>query len=210
MVYNMYSKACGGAGFWIILIFVLAVVKGLGIVEVVWLREWSSAYVRDNPIGRHELVQSFGKFKIFRWGRPDDDDEPVDLDYYIGIYCLITLMAVFLTMIRMFWQFYGSLRASRSLYERLLVSIIRAPIRFFDTTPKGRIINRFSKDFEVIDGQLIQKMANMMQDTLGVFAVFLLITLVTPEFLIAGLIIGNSSAIIKEFNAPPFFLCIVI
>ncbi|KAK3818725.1 MAG: P-loop containing nucleoside triphosphate hydrolase protein [Benniella sp.] len=190
MVYNMYSKACGGAGFWIILIFVLAVVKGLGVVEVVWLREWSSAYVRDNPISRHELVQSFGKFKIFRWGRSDDDDEPVDLDYYIGIYCLITLMAVFLTMIRMFWQFYGSLRASRSLYERLLVSIIRAPIRFFDTTPKGRIINRFSKDFEVIDGQLIQKMANMMQDTLGVFAVFLLITLVTPEFLIAGLIIG--------------------
>ncbi|KAG0234216.1 hypothetical protein BGX31_004638 [Mortierella sp. GBA43] len=192
MVYNMYSKACGGAGFWIILIFVLAVVKGLGVVEVVWLREWSLAYVRDNPLG-HGLVRALGKFGIFPWGYPNEgegDDEEVDLDFYIGIYCLITLMAVFLTVVRMFWQFYGSLRASRSLYERLLVSVIRAPIRFFDTTPKGRILNRFSKDFEVIDGQLMNKMVSMMLDTLGVLAVFLLISLVTPGFLIAAVLIA--------------------
>ncbi|KAF9940341.1 hypothetical protein BGZ65_007307 [Modicella reniformis] len=195
MVYNMYSKACGGAGFWIILIFILSVVKVLGMVEILWLREWSSAYAKDNPLGHHELVQYFGKFRIFRWGYPgnsddDDDEEPVDLDFYIGIYCLITLMAVFLTMVRMFWQFYGSLRASRSLYERLLVSIIRAPIRFFDTTPKGRILNRFSKDFEVIDGQLIHKMVSMILDILGVLAVFFLISVVTPGFLVAAAFIA--------------------
>jgi ABC-type multidrug transport system fused ATPase/permease subunit len=197
MVYNMYSTACGGAGFWIILIFVLAVVKGLGIVEVVWLREWSLAYVRDNPLG-HGLVRVLGKLGIFPWGFPneDDGDEEVDLDFYIGIYCLITLMAVFLTVVRMFWQFYGSLRASRSLYERLLVSVIRAPIRFFDTTPKGRILNRFSKDFEVIDGQLMNKMVSMMLDTLGVLAVFLLISLVTPGFLFAAVLIGNTCVLL--------------
>ncbi|KAI8595921.1 P-loop containing nucleoside triphosphate hydrolase protein [Dissophora ornata] len=188
LVYNMYLKACGGTGFWIILIFILAVVKFLGMAELVWIKEWSSAYGDDSKfvnIQRH--INKIGKL---RWSEPDDEYEPIDLDFYIGIYCLISLMAVFLTIVRIFWQFYGSLRASRSLYEQLLVSIIRAPIRFFDTTPVGRIINRFSKDFEVIDGQMISKMVAMTLDVLGVVAVILLISVVTPGFLIAAAFIA--------------------
>ncbi|KAG0213872.1 hypothetical protein BGX28_003296 [Mortierella sp. GBA30] len=205
LVYNIYMKACGGAGFWIILVFMLSVVRILGMGEVIWLREWSknsstpfnSTFPGIEPHATYELSYHASKLGIFRWSKPegeedDDDDQMVDLNYYIGIYCLITLMAVFLTIVRMFWQFYGSLRASRSLYEQLLVTIIRAPIRFFDTTPVGRLLNRFSKDFEVIDGQMISKMVTMLLNVLGVIAVVLLISLVTPGFLVAAAFIATA------------------
>ncbi|KAG0291146.1 hypothetical protein BGZ98_003124, partial [Dissophora globulifera] len=199
LVYNMYLKACGGAGFWVILIFILAVVKILGMAEVVWLREWSLAY--DEPLNKTGIYSALDsiRWKLPSAGDDEDDDDRVDLDFYIGIYCLISLMAVFLTIVRMFWQFYGSLRASRSLYEQLLVSIIRAPIRFFDTTPVGRIINRFSRDFEVIDSQLISKMVTMMLDLLGILAVFVLVSLVTPGFLIAGGIIAIAYSFVGAY-----------
>lgn len=143
----------------------------LGVLEIVWLKWWTESYY---PFPRKPGGNGSG-----------------DLDYYIGIYCFITLMAVFLTIVRMFWQFYGSIRASRSLYEELLVSIVRAPIRFFDTTPVGRIINRFSKDFEVIDGHMITKMVTVLLIVFGIIAVIVIISAATPEFLVAVAVIGN-------------------
>lgn len=39
----------------------------------------------------------------------------------------------------------GAIRASRILHTRLLSNILRAPMLFFDTTPSGRVVNRFAK-----------------------------------------------------------------
>ena len=48
--------------------------------------------------------------------------------------------------------------ASRVLHESALDRILRAPIRFFDTTPVGRILNRFSRDVDQIDSLLPQQL----------------------------------------------------
>lgn len=48
----------------------------------------------------------------------------------------------------------GTLRAGRILHRELLVNIMRLPLRFFDTTPVGRIMSRFSKDIESLDTTL--------------------------------------------------------
>ncbi|KAF9203873.1 hypothetical protein BGZ49_005929 [Haplosporangium sp. Z 27] len=196
MVYNAYLKACGGAGFWIVLVFMLSIARCLGTAEFIWVKLWVDSYDPAN----HRLNFTLRNFGILnRSSEPESDDEPIDLDYYIGIYSLITLMAVFLTIVRMFWQFYGSLRASRSLYEELLVSVIHAPIRFFDTTPVGRIINRFSKDFEVIDGQLIQLMVGILFHSLGLIAIIFVISIVTPGFLIVALFIAMAYLVVGAY-----------
>jgi hypothetical protein len=42
----------------------------------------------------------------------------------------------------------GTLRASSRLHDELFRRILRSPMKFFDTTPTGRILNRFSKDMD--------------------------------------------------------------
>lgn len=45
----------------------------------------------------------------------------------------------------------GGINAARTLHTALLENKLRTPQSFYDTTPTGRIINRFSKDIYVID-----------------------------------------------------------
>jgi ABC-type multidrug transport system fused ATPase/permease subunit len=40
------------------------------------------------------------------------------------------------------------MRGAASLHNSALYSVMRSPMAFFDTTPVGRIINRFSKDLD--------------------------------------------------------------
>jgi ABC-type multidrug transport system fused ATPase/permease subunit len=47
------------------------------------------------------------------------------------------------------------LRANKYLHDKLFYSVIRSPVTFFDSTPAGRILNRFSKDTDVADDMLI-------------------------------------------------------
>lgn len=48
----------------------------------------------------------------------------------------------------------GCLQSSKQLHSELLFGILRLPIGFFDTTPSGRLLNRFGKDVDVIDNAL--------------------------------------------------------
>ena len=46
---------------------------------------------------------------------------------------------------------YGTLRSSAGLHRAFLAGVVRCPTRFFDTTPIGRVLNRFSRDVDVLD-----------------------------------------------------------
>ena len=52
----------------------------------------------------------------------------------------------------------GGIFASKLLHNRMLESLLRSPMSFFDTTPLGRILNRFSKDIYVIDEAIPRSM----------------------------------------------------
>jgi len=64
-------------------------------------------------------------------------------------------------------------------------------VLLLDTTPVGRILNRFSKDMETIDASLSWHATFLLQTVLGITAVVAVISAITPEFLVASLIIGK-------------------
>lgn len=45
---------------------------------------------------------------------------------------------------------------SVNLHRRAIERVMRAPMSMFDTTPLGRIMNRFSKDMDTIDNTLVR------------------------------------------------------
>lgn len=86
--------------------------------------------------------------------------------------------------------YYSSLQASRSLFETLLQRLVRAPPRFFDTTPVGRILNRFTTDINAVDGAVLSSARATLSGGLNFVISFLVIVVVVPPFAPFALVIA--------------------
>jgi ATP-binding cassette, subfamily C (CFTR/MRP), member 1 len=64
----------------------------------------------------------------------------------------------------------------------MLDVVLQAPMAFFDTTPIGRIVNRFSKDIYTLDEQLMGSLRSYLSTLLSVFSTVIVISTVTPIF----------------------------
>jgi len=84
----------------------------------------------------------------------------------------------------------GILRSATLLHTSILKSGLRAPMSFFDSTPIGRIINRFSKDIDVVDSQLPRSLHSWVVCALSVMGTIAVICYSTPMFLIIILPMG--------------------
>jgi ATP-binding cassette subfamily C (CFTR/MRP) protein 3 len=80
--------------------------------------------------------------------------------------------------------------ASKTLHYRMLKNILRSPMSFFDTTPLGRVLNRFSKDIYTID-EVIPKSIRIFLFTLfRIISALLVIMIATPTFAIVIIPLG--------------------
>jgi ABC-type multidrug transport system fused ATPase/permease subunit len=71
--------------------------------------------------------------------------------YCTGQFTLATLCSVFVFG-RVFSLQYHSWNATKALHQDMIDHVLKAPINlYFDTTPIGRIMNRFSKDLQMIE-----------------------------------------------------------
>ena len=78
-----------------------------------------------------------------------------DVRTFATVYILLNLGVTFSDFLRNLILQLGNLRASRELNYLMVFRLIHASVnKFFDRIPIGRILNRFSRDFEIIDGML--------------------------------------------------------
>ena len=66
----------------------------------------------------------------------------------------LVAVAIVVTAISSFSFYYLLLKAAENLHSKMTVATIKAPVNFFDSTPAGRILNRFSKDIGCLDDVL--------------------------------------------------------
>jgi ATP-binding cassette, subfamily C (CFTR/MRP), member 1 len=82
------------------------------------------------------------------------------------------------------------MKSSRLLHNNMLYSIMRSSMSFFESTPTGRIINRFSKDIEQIESVLPNSYKGLTRCLLQVLTTIIMIALPTPYFLAVMIPIG--------------------
>ncbi|XP_054985696.1 ATP-binding cassette sub-family C member 5 isoform X2 [Sorex araneus] len=173
-VYGVYIQAAGGplAFLFILSLFMLNV--GSTAFSTWWLSYWIKQGSGNTTVteGNRTIVSNSMK------------DNP-HLHYYISIYALSMVVMLVLKAVRGVVFVKGTLRASSRLHDELFWRILRSPMKFFDTTPTGRILNRFSKDMDEVDVRLPFQAEMFIQNVFLVFFCVGMIGGVFPWFLVA-------------------------
>uniref|UniRef100_A0A674EZ59 Multidrug resistance-associated protein 4 n=1 Tax=Salmo trutta TaxID=8032 RepID=A0A674EZ59_SALTR len=110
--------------------------------------------------------------------------QELDLSFYMGIYAGLTLASVIFGFARSLVMFNVLVKAAQSLHNRMFISILRTPVRFFDINPIGRILNRFSKDISQLDSMLPNTFVDFSQSILQNIGVVAVAASVMPWILI--------------------------
>lgn len=79
---------------------------------------------------------------------------------------------------------YSMLRAASITHRNMLHGVLRAPQAFFESTPSGRVLNRFSKDVDAIDSHIPDNIDIWMRTFWYTLNVLLICCALTPMFLI--------------------------
>jgi ABC-type multidrug transport system fused ATPase/permease subunit len=101
---------------------------------------------------------------------------------WLMVYLYISTAGAVFTFAYIALGYYVSLQASRSLFLSLLKRLSRAPLRFFDVTPIGRILNRFCADINTVDGVLQGGARTAFSGVLSFIASFAVIVVMVPQF----------------------------
>jgi len=153
-VYIKYLKAGGGLSLFIFVYFIFILSSGNELASLAWVSYWTT----------------------------DTDYSNNSQAFYLGIYGAMAVSLGIITFARSFLLARFGVRASNSLHTNLLRSVLNAPMSFFDTTPTGRIISRFSKDMYAIDQELADQLDFFLMCSINVVVSLGTIVFVTPWF----------------------------
>ncbi|NXK54352.1 MRP7 protein, partial [Chauna torquata] len=111
---------------------------------------------------------------------PVPSNGSVDVSFYLTVYGSIAGANSLFTILRAFLFAYGTIRAATVIHSRLLQRVIKATVTFFDTTPVGRILNRFSSDLYCVDDSLPFILNIFLANMYGLLGMLVIITYGLP------------------------------
>ena len=211
----MYIRAMGPWYYWVVAMIVFVIEQFGSVSTNLWIRQWANAYGTgkvsaaavapdDDHTGPYAALTNF-KFSSLNAGGlrrstvtvvpqvsgsdPETLNPNVNVAFYLGVYLLLGVAYLAIALVREGFLFWGSLHASSNIHRRLLNKVMRARFRFFDSTPLGQLMNRFSKDVEAVDQEVAPVAIGMSHCLAGVVMIIGLISVITPGFLIAAVFV---------------------
>ena len=110
----------------------------------------------------------------------DKDEREQRSSFYASVYLGVIIATLIVALIRAGYIFYIMLRGSTYFHNRMLKGILYTSLRFFESNPSGRILNRASKDQQVLDELLPLSLMFSMQQLLKVLGSIIIIGLANP------------------------------
>ncbi|KAK6481811.1 multidrug resistance-associated protein 1-like isoform X3 [Huso huso] len=132
-------------------------------------------------------------------------DDPVvngtqlDTDFKLGVYGALGFaqgIAIFGTTVAIS---VGGIIASRHLHQDLLHNMLRSPMSFFERTPSGNLLNRFSKEVDAIDCMIPDGLKMMLGYLFKLLEICIIVLLATPITAVIILPLGLFYGFIQSF-----------
>ncbi|XP_044517360.1 ATP-binding cassette sub-family C member 12 isoform X2 [Gracilinanus agilis] len=177
--YNTYIKASGGYLLSIFVVFLFFLMIGSSAFSNWWLGYWL-----DQGSGMGCMTQN-----------NETPCHPADIlmnpkqHIYQCVYVANMLAVIIFSIIKGFIFTRTTLMASSTLHDQVFEKILKSPMSFFDTTPTGRLMNRFSKDMDELDVRLPFHAENFLQQFSMVLSIIVILAAVFPAilFVLVGL-----------------------
>jgi len=145
-VYNWFIKL-GSYKLFIFLLIIATAATGTSSYSSFYLSDW----------GKETFIRSY-------FGNPLSKSENI---FFLNRYAVLIMMGLIGVFLRSFFMVTHGIIASKKMHQVLLENVLKSPISFFDVTPIGRILNRFSTDIIQTDEGLAYSMGFVIGLILG-------------------------------------------
>lgn len=189
-IYMTYLKASGGFPFWSTALLLFVVIQCFLTGRSWWLKVWTSDSEKEDSVVNSFFLQTptsfYASSKPTVFSNPESE---YTLKFYLEIYVALSIGLAIISTFRWFYLYQGSIRASRTLFDNLCATVIRTPLRWTDTVPLGRILNRFTADFEVIDARLANNVSGGVADFFQIIGVIIAGIFVSPYVIVLSVLL---------------------
>ncbi|XP_028651951.1 ATP-binding cassette sub-family C member 8 isoform X4 [Erpetoichthys calabaricus] len=189
---KMPWRACGtylsSAGFLLLLLLLFSQFFKHSVLLAIdyWLAKWTSDVISGK-------VHSEGK------NCTTNQDCRFDHSSYSMVFSILCCLGIILCLVTSVAVEWTGLKVAKELHHNLLKRIILAPMRLFETTPLGNILNRFSVDTNTIDQHIPATLECLSRSTLLCVSALAVISYVTPVFLISLLPLTVACYFIQKY-----------
>ncbi|XP_019498348.1 PREDICTED: multidrug resistance-associated protein 7 isoform X2 [Hipposideros armiger] len=182
-VYQAYWRAVG-CGLGLAILFSLLLMQATRNAADWWLSHWISQLKEAKNSSQEAPVPTtpdstgllsaqlllFAPGSLYTSVSPLPNAAPngsSDIRFYLTVYATIAGVNSLCTLLRAVLFAVGTLQAATTLHRRLLCRVLMAPVTFFDSTPSGRVLNRFSSDVACADDSLPFILNILLANTAG-------------------------------------------
>ncbi|XP_021347157.1 multidrug resistance-associated protein 1-like [Mizuhopecten yessoensis] len=165
-------------------LFMMTVFQILNVYSTFWITGWTSDEYLVNTSHQGE-------------------DEYIDKNiYYLVVYGIFGIAQGICLFIFAIISLMRIVQANGRLHAKMLNCTFRSPMSFFDTTPIGRIMNRFSSDIDVLDDRMSRTYRLLTIFLFVLASTVVVISITTPSFLIALVPAGVVYVLFLRFYLP--------
>ncbi|KLJ05421.1 hypothetical protein EMPG_11095 [Blastomyces silverae] len=180
--YKTYFQSGGSVWYWLFVAFAFLAYIIMTVGRSWWISIWTRSSSDSTTEANLSVMTHIVK-------RSEPASQNASLLYYLGIYVGLSLVTCVLGPLRYGLFFNASINASRNLFDRLTYAVLRAPLRWLDTVPVGRILNRFTADFNMIDSRLGSDFGSMLYHVLQVLGIMAAGLLVSPILIVFAIVL---------------------